>query len=346
MNIRFFATVALIVCFRFLCDAQVPSQYSKGIRKGDTGAMYNMASYYYNSPDKSHKTEALKLYEKAAAKGHVESMYMAAYMYYYGIGQDSDVFCSVTYAKEAYDKGYAPAAWILAEMMKNGDLSWKVDDYRNYLSAAADAGLPVAQCELGIEYLYGDHKMNITKNTETGASWLKKASENNDVRASYYLGMCYENGWGVSRINSEKAFELFKCGAAHGYVPAQEKLAQCYWEGTGTSVDKQLAISYFESASGESITAQYELGRIFYEDKEFNDFQKARELLQGVIEGKNFDSVLDNQKKGLAYHYLAAIYRYGRNVTVDEQQALDYEKLAASYGNADARIVIEMYQED
>ena len=68
--------------------------------------------------------------------------------------------------------------------------------------------------------------------TEKFAKKLEKETETGNSEALFYLGECYENGWGVNK-DYYKAFTLFKKSALKNYRKAMVKIAQYYQEGKG-----------------------------------------------------------------------------------------------------------------
>ncbi len=56
-------------------------------------------------------------------------------------------------------------------------------------------------------------------------NWYRKAAEQGDAAAQYNLGLCYCNGWGVSKDMTE-AVEWYRKAAEQGNAPAQEKLKE------------------------------------------------------------------------------------------------------------------------
>lgn len=89
-----------------------------------------------------------------------------------------------------------------------------------YMTIAAKAGDIVAQCCLGIFYVYG---VGVETDGTLGIEWLKKAAEQNMAYAQFTLGECYEKGDGT---DMEKAEYYYKLAAENGNEEAVEKLKQ------------------------------------------------------------------------------------------------------------------------
>lgn len=52
------------------------------------------------------------------------------------------------------------------------------------------------------------------------------------MKATYFLGICYENGWGI-RLNETMAATLYEAAAAAGHGDAQYNLGVFYEAGRG-----------------------------------------------------------------------------------------------------------------
>ncbi|KAK8836079.1 hypothetical protein M9Y10_040035 [Tritrichomonas musculus] len=93
---------------------------------------------------------------------------------------------------------------------------------------------------------------------------LQSRSDEGDADASYWLGICYSLGKGVS-IDKEKAFHYYLLAADRGHMNAQYSAASCYSYGKGTDVDKEKAFElYLKSAAQGFDKAQFAVGH-FYE---------------------------------------------------------------------------------
>ena len=87
------------------------------------------------------------------------------------------------------------------------------------------------QTALGLLYYEGSESM-VKQSDQEVRYWLKKAPDQGDAVAQYWLGELYFDGNGV-RENLNEAFRWHKQSANNGYLPAQQKLAHCYLNGIG-----------------------------------------------------------------------------------------------------------------
>ncbi|MCH5309757.1 MAG: SEL1-like repeat protein [Prevotella sp.] len=99
---------------------------------------------------------------------------------------------------------------------------------------------PSAQFNLGIEYLQ-------SQNYSEAAKWFRKAAEQGLAQAQYNLGVCYDNGWGISQNYSE-AVKWYRKAAEQGLAEAQCNLGVCYYKGEGVSQNYNEALKWCQKA--------------------------------------------------------------------------------------------------
>ena len=92
--------------------------------------------------------------------------------------------------------------------------------------------------------------------------WTPLAKQG-DVGARYYLGLMYENGFGVPE-DDKIAVKWFKLAAEQGEANAQYNLGVMYEQGQGVSQDYQTAMKWWGLAAEQGHTdAQYNLGVMY-----------------------------------------------------------------------------------
>ena len=109
-------------------------------------------------------------------------------------------------------------------------------DYRTAFrefSAAAEAGLDMAQYNLGILYFMG---RGTSQDLEQAYFWTRKAAEQGHIQAEFNLAALYAEGQGVAR-NLEEAFHWYHSAALGGHGEARYTLATLYQQGKGTARD-------------------------------------------------------------------------------------------------------------
>jgi len=121
----------------------------------------------------------------------------------------------------------------------------------------------VAQCKLGLSYLYGLN--NVETNIGEGVKWIRKAANLGNAEAQYQLGMCYSSGTGVLKMPSEAVKWWYK-SADQAHAGALYMMAVAYDCGYGgTKIDSLKASLLLEGAAkGGDERAQYQFGLRLY----------------------------------------------------------------------------------
>lgn len=86
----------------------------------------------------------------------------------------------------------------------------------------------------------------------------KKASDANDPRGDYALGLLFQKGWGVT-ADDKQAFQWFQKAAKKGWSSGMEKVAWAFYEGKGVAQDKNkaLAIARFLATDSRNAYGRY-----------------------------------------------------------------------------------------
>jgi localization factor PodJL len=125
------------------------------------------------------------------------------------------------------------------------------------LRAAAAAGNPAAEFELGARYAEG---RGVQPNLEEAARWFERAANREIAPAQYRLGSLYEKGQGVKK-DIEQARRLYRAAAEKGNGKAMHNLAVLYAEGIDGKPDFTQASRWFRPAAQRGIAdSQYNLG--------------------------------------------------------------------------------------
>ncbi len=83
---------------------------------------------------------------------------------------------------------------------------------------------------------------------ENKAEQWRKAAEQGDAEAQYNLGLCYEDGEGVTRDLCEAA-KWWRKAAEQGYAQAQFDLGCCYAAGLGVAEDEAESVKWYRKAA-------------------------------------------------------------------------------------------------
>ena len=189
------------------------------------------------------------------------------------------------------------------------------------LLAKAEQGDAEAQNEVGICYINGQ---GVERDDTQAAEWFRKATEQGDAVAQYNLGVCYNEGKGVAQDDTQ-AVEWYRKAAEQGYAEAQYNLGVCYANGLGVVQDHNQAIEWYQKAAEQGhAAAQNNLG-VYY--KMALDYTQAVEWYRRAAEQGYVNAQCN----------LGACYEYGWGVDQDKAQAVEWYRKAAAQGQEDAK---------
>ena len=321
MKYRFiFIFLIITSLLSFSLKAQDASFYIKYADKGDADAMCKLADCYFRGDGgvKKDYTLALGWYVRASKKGLPYAHFMAAYCYFYKLGTTEDFLVNgLKYLDKALKKDYLPAFWLYAQHWKSINV---ISFYLEYLNKACQGGYPTAQAEYGIMYLNGSVQYNVAKDVPKAIDLLKKAAENDNLDAMYYLGLCHESGNGVP-TDPYKAFEYYNKAVQGGYLEAYSKVGYAYLAGEGVETDFAKAYQYLRVAADYDVTEGYAyLGDIYYYGLGIDvNYKSAKEMYETAAAKGNPHSMCQ----------LALIHGYGLGVDEDKSLMHKYYKQAS-----------------
>ncbi len=93
-----------------------------------------------------------------------------------------------------------------------------------------------------------------TENYTQAVYWYSKAATQGVANAQFSLGVCYDNGQGVTE-NDAQAVYWYRKAAEQGNGDAQGLLSLCYYLGTGVAEDLEQATYWARKAVAQENTA-------------------------------------------------------------------------------------------
>ncbi|KAF8781964.1 DAP3-binding cell death enhancer 1 like protein [Argiope bruennichi] len=179
--------------------------------------------------DKNNK-KAFRHFLAAARLGSSPGLYNLGICYELGKGTRMNLTRAAFCFRKASMKGHGMASLYLARYFREGlgGLPVNHETARLLLEQAADQGIEEAIIFLGLQYLEDG------KWSDAFELFSDLASKDN-VDATYYLGLCYENGWGV-HTDHEIAMEYFSKNAKLGHSKSIMSLIKYYEEGLGVQL--------------------------------------------------------------------------------------------------------------
>lgn len=377
MKIKQLLMLMLMVGIAFSLSAQDASFYKKYADKGDKEAMYNLADCYFNGTGGvlQDMNQASYWLTKSAKKNYAPAQVKLAYCYIYGAGVLKDYKQAWELAQKAVKQENPDGHYLVASMYKDGvyvPQNWS--RWLQYIRSAANLGSSDAQADLGFSYLYGLQEAGISQDAASAIPWLRKASDQNNDRAAFNLGFCYECGVGVPK-DEEKALHYYYIAANAGNAQGQYEVAMAYLLGkNGFQVDVNEAKKYLDAAIEQEEPRAYKLqGDMYYYGIGIDeDNEKAAEWYKKSSDAGNLDAsaslanmyingigVTKNESKGYQLYKLAAdaeipnglaglglCYENGYGVAKIPYQATLWYRKAADLGNSFAQYrLYSMYRE-
>lgn len=157
-----------------------------------------------------------------------------------------------------------------------------------------------------------------------------------DSLYQYYMGVCYENGWGTEKIPSE-AYEWYLKSARSGVSMASNALGNLYRTGVGVDANMSTAVYWYKKgAEAGDNQAMLNYGNCYYYGAGIKqDVQQALAWWQKAADAGN----------GFAMSQLGDMYFSGKEVKRDIQKAIRYWEMAVdkNVANAQYRLALCYY---
>lgn len=164
--------------------------------------------------ESGNKQESFNLCLKSAELGFAPAQFNVAIFYYNGDGVKKDLAKTVDWLEKAAKQDYLLAQKQLAVCYAQG-IGIKKDPKQAayWYEKAANQGDADAQYKLGTAYYQGN---GVLPDYEQAVKWYEKAAAQGVSEAINDLGFCYENGLGVTKIDPNKALQLYERSTALG----------------------------------------------------------------------------------------------------------------------------------
>ena len=236
--------------------AEAVKWFRKAAEQGHAIAQYNLGLCYANATGVTEDlAEAVKWYLKSAEQGYARAQDGLGVCYYSGAGVTKDLAEAVKWYRKAAEQGNEQAVAALKELRLNpSQASLTPGSTKNYsklpfdeVRKAAEQGNAEAQFYLGFYYEQGVG-VGVTKDLAEAAKWYRKAAEQGHAIAQYNLGVFYAQGAGVTKDLAE-AVKWFRKAAEQGYARAQDNLGVCYYSGAGVTKDLAEAVKWIRKAA-------------------------------------------------------------------------------------------------
>ena len=167
--------------------------------------------------------------------------------------------------------------------------------------------------------------------TKTASAGNRHTFDLEDAQAQVELGDCYWNGTGVT-MDKTQAFAWYAKAANQGLAEAQLRLGNCYWNGIGVSVDKAQAFEWYSAAAYQGLAeAQSSVGYCYEKGIGVKE-HKARAVGWYRTAARNGDAN--------AQYNLGMCHEFGIGVNVDMATAFEWLSKAAHQGLPQAQFAL------
>ncbi|EXX67415.1 Kic1p [Rhizophagus irregularis DAOM 197198w] len=181
---------------------------------------------------------------------------------------------------------------------------------------------------LGYFNYYGIITNENNENIEKAFNLFIDVSEKDHILAQYFIGHCYEFGYGTMK-NDKLAFEYYEKVANKNLSYGQLNLGYCYENGIVVKRDFEKAFYWYEKAANNgNLLAICNLGYYYKNGHGVEiDYNKAFELYQNAA----------NLGHDIAQNNLALMYEAGDGISKDIDKAIYWYEKSAKQGNLLAR---------
>ena len=265
--------------------------YMKAALRGNKDAQFSLGyMYHLGEGVEKNETESFKWYRKAAEQGIAGAQYVVAECYETGSGVEKNETEAFKWYRKAAEQYDTDAHWKVASCYLAGKWGVKKDTlealkflYRAARNNHADAIEKLVTCCVERENVVIDSsicsglensvKVSADSLNQLGVEYegkgdfsnayvyYKMAAEKGMPKSQNSLAQCYLRKRPVKEIYLQKAFIWFTSSANLGDVLGQYNLGLCYYFGTGTDVNYEMAVKWFEKSAEQGyVDAQYNIG--------------------------------------------------------------------------------------
>ncbi len=272
--------------------------------QGDAEAQYELGNaFYFGKGVEKSEEEAIKWYEMAATKGHINAIKALCNVYWFS----------------------------RIEHRKKSLLYWT--------KKAAHLGITEQQVDLGDFYFEGlfDSKDGaeiciLEKNLKKAVMWYHSAALKGDGRAYNKLGDCYYNGTGVEQNYEEAAIYYQRACEWYNFGESKYKLAKCYANGHGVKKNEETAFQWYKKAAQSGRTeAKYQLAECYYYGfGTEQNYVAAIEIYQKIAEDCWYHTLRWDAK-----YRIAECYYNGFGIKQNQDEAIKIYQEIANNTNVD-----------
>ena len=219
--------------------------YRAAAALGSAVSMTNLGSAHDNGDLGLAKDSpaALAWFSAAADAGDPLAMCILATRYMQGNGVERNLASAVQWARRGAALGHPESAGLLGSLLYTGRDAVNDLDARDAWRIAAEGGNADAMLAYGNALRDGPGRVDVSE----ALVWFERAAGSGCVAAHSSAGRAYSRGEG-SDVNHALAFEHYARGAAAGDIDCVGNLANCNFDGRGTSHNPARAMELWQQS--------------------------------------------------------------------------------------------------
>lgn len=330
--------------------------YKKSAQLGNSSSMYSYGYILLENEDLDTvtKTRAINWIKKAAEMNNEDAIDYLFSNYYYGDVLEQDYNSSIKYGEKILDisdnsmarlKANAFIGFMYYDMKKYDEAITylKTASYQNDAIKKELPTLPIRikhiYATLGDCYYFGNGiNKDYLKAYKLYQNEYQIDKEN--TYCIWRLGDMNDRGIGTTE-NRKLAFKYFKEGANRGDSECQDRLASCYYFGSGYGypIEKDYSKAIYwsnEAISNGNMFSYIRLGWIYSEENS---------IYYNITEAVRCFQVASDNNIGLASYSLAEIYEKGNgHIKKNYKLAEKYYRLALEQGYTNAKEKLSQFE--
>ncbi|MFT8363700.1 MAG: tetratricopeptide repeat protein [Sporolactobacillus sp.] len=231
----------------------------KAADKHNWDAQLILYQSYYNGRYKDilfdqDKKKAFNFLEQFASGGNAEASVQIMRSYLKGNEMNLEHREAVNYLRMAVAAHYAPAMYLMADLLLDGlYLPQDLKEAKNLLQEAAASDFAEAQFALYHYYCYGYKSLkNAAINKERAYKWLLKAAQSLPAAQYEVWLLSRDRHYADFEISAEEALDYLFRSAAKNYSPALFRVGMAFGWGEGVEKNTARGIQLIEQAASQN----------------------------------------------------------------------------------------------
>ena len=284
----------------------------------ELSARYDMGEKYLSSDDEKEQRHGVEIIGELAIEGYMPAQTELGHLYRNGWYVPKNSQKALNWFQKASEQGDIEA--IVGAGLVYSDMD---EDEKAFtlIKEAAEKGSATGQRLLGEIYEDG---IGVTADSYEAVIWYRKAVQQGDVAAKYFLGSIY-----LHDNNIEEGLRLTEEAAEAGNKNAQDAMGDYYHYGTYSDKHLDKALYFYDKAASQGVAnSQTEIGIML---------QNGEGIEKDETAAINYFKDAVEQSDTSAKFYLGLAYLYGQGTGIDEDKGWNLLTQAADDGDVEAQ---------